>query len=701
MPCPPRWWDDELTHLFMPVCWDRGVRLPRYRGATRPRPVPGQVTKPDVHTEQLLSLLGTAIRVEPALLRAVRYILPVQADVGSEAMAWNHPQVHATPLALYYDRAAIAHYHAAFAAQPAALRQRVAQLLLAHHAHLSSAIGHEEALLLAETVPVATAEQAQEFLARLAQTLWQHPGADAAPVQDWARRLGRRQWTHAVLWQHNEPLQVAWAMTHRAALRAGTHLALPHGFDLARVSWVLTSDSHPRSYVLRQRGHLLYIEAAEQASEAEPEVMGSPLALLRAAAPYVQVTTAPAASAESTTYALGQGMPLAPDSTLYLRTDTQELIIDSMARPAWAESIGRDAQGLFVTWAWGQRRAYWVPPGRYPVVNSSGTPLGHVEIAAGYWEDAEEALALLHDGFRPPSWAMAYGVDDYGLYADWSVQGVVQRMRWIRPGEFQMGSPADEPERYDAETQHAVLLTRGFWLAATACTQALWQAVMRSNLSRFKGAERPVQQVGWQDVQGFLERLNALVSGGAFRLPTEAEWEYACRAGTTTPFWFGKQITPEQANYDGNYPYNNGPQAQYRQETVPVQALPCNGWGLYQMHGNVWEWCQDRYDNYATATAATPAVDPSGPAAGEFRVLRGGSWFYYGRYVRSASRLAGRPGSRDDNIGFRLARGQGVKQVGPEARVESREQGRPQVRSAGEEARRARRRTRRRRRKSS
>ena len=206
-----------------------------------------------------------------------------------------------------------------------------------------------------------------------------------------------------------------------------------------------------------------------------------------------------------------------------------------------------------------------------------------------------------------------------------------------------------------AETPHQVTLSQGFWLADTTCTQALWEAVLGENPSRFTGAERPVEQVSWEDAQRFLERLNTVLADGAFRLPTEAEWEYACRAGTTTPFWFGEQITSEQVNYDGNHPYAGGRRGVCRSETVPVQALPCNGWGLYQMHGNMWEWCQD----WSGAYASGPAIDPVGPDAGGHRVLRGGGWFSDGGHVRSAYRLAARPSPRYDDFGFRLARGQG------------------------------------------
>jgi formylglycine-generating enzyme required for sulfatase activity len=240
-----------------------------------------------------------------------------------------------------------------------------------------------------------------------------------------------------------------------------------------------------------------------------------------------------------------------------------------------------------------------------------------------------------------------------------------------------MGSPENEAERGGDETQHRVILTRGFWLADTACTQALWQAMMDDNTSqkethikatirslwqavvgdnpnRFKGKDRPVENVSWNKVQQFIERLNELMPDGGFRLPTEAEWEYACRAGTTTAFWFSDQITPEQVNYDGNYPYAGGQKGKYRAETVDVKSLPCNSWGLYQMHGNVWEWCQDWYGDYPSGTVK----DPTGPAKGGRRVLRGGSWIDFGGYVRSAYRYHDDPGDRNYYSGFRLARGQ-------------------------------------------
>jgi len=250
----------------------------------------------------------------------------------------------------------------------------------------------------------------------------------------------------------------------------------------------------------------------------------------------------------------------------------------------------------------------------------------------------------------PPAWAVAWGSDVFGLWAELALFGVVQRLRWIPPGEFWMGSPKEEPQRWkDEGPRHRVKLTAGYWLADTACTQGLWQAVMGNNPSDFKDdPELPVEQVSWDDLKPFLEKLTAL-AGQPAALPSEAEWEYACRAGTATPFWWGEALTTEDANYNGNHPYNEGEPGEYREKTLPVKSFRPNPWGLWQMHGNVWEWCRDSPRTYAEAVA----VDPEGPL-GESRALRGGSWFNFGRHLRAAHRLAYRPGNRDYNAGFRF-----------------------------------------------
>jgi formylglycine-generating enzyme required for sulfatase activity len=254
----------------------------------------------------------------------------------------------------------------------------------------------------------------------------------------------------------------------------------------------------------------------------------------------------------------------------------------------------------------------------------------------------------------PASWAQACGEDDIGWWMAFDYRGVIQRLRWIPSGSFMMGSPTGEPQRQQDETQHKIRLSRGYWLGETTVTQALWRAVMGKNPSHFNGDEHPVERVSWDDIQVFIDRLNGAGPDLRLRLPTEAEWEYACRAGTKTPFSFGNTISTDQANYDGNHaPYRNGSNGEYRGQTVEVESLRTNPWGLHQMHGNVWEWCQDWYGDYPSGLVQ----DPAGPPAGGERVLRGGSWFGNPRSLRSARRGYWQPGWCDDYTGFRLARG--------------------------------------------
>jgi formylglycine-generating enzyme required for sulfatase activity len=221
--------------------------------------------------------------------------------------------------------------------------------------------------------------------------------------------------------------------------------------------------------------------------------------------------------------------------------------------------------------------------------------------------------------------------------------GVSMRLIEIQPGRFMMGSPASEAGRNDDEPQHSVTITKAFWLGQTEVTQAQWQAVMGSNPSHSQGnPNHPVEQVSWNDAQEFCRRLSQK-TGLTFRLPTEAEWEYACRAGTTTAYSFGND-----AGRLGEYAWfkeNSGG------STKPVATRKPNAWGLHDMHGNVWEWCSDWYGEYPSGAA----TDPQGPRSGSGRVLRGGSWSRYSD-CRAANRNGNVPGSRNSLYGFRVAR---------------------------------------------
>jgi formylglycine-generating enzyme required for sulfatase activity len=277
---------------------------------------------------------------------------------------------------------------------------------------------------------------------------------------------------------------------------------------------------------------------------------------------------------------------------------------------------------------------------------------------------------------NPPAWASEWGQDEHGVFVAFTLGEVTQRLRWIPPGRFMMGSPDGEPGRLDREgPQHKVYITLGFWLADTPCTQALWEAVMGNNPSRFNSPRRPVERVSWNDVQTFLHTINAKIPGLDLCLPTEAQWEHACRAGTGTALYsggieiLGANNAPALdpiAWYGGNsgvgYELEEGsdssrwPEMQYpnrKSGTREVGKKKPNPWGLHDMLGNVLELCADGKRTYRADTV----IDPLGPMdAGAARVIRGGSWHDVARFCRCAFRYDDQPGDQYYDTGFRCAR---------------------------------------------
>ena len=209
----------------------------------------------------------------------------------------------------------------------------------------------------------------------------------------------------------------------------------------------------------------------------------------------------------------------------------------------------------------------------------------------------------------------------------------------IPAGKFVMGSPASEKGHRVNETQHEVTLTKPFYMGKHEVTQEQWDAVMINNRSFYRGPKLPVTSVSWENCQEFIKKLNAKTSGG-YRLPTEAEWEYSCRAGTTTAYSYGDSITKNDSNVEGL-------------STKVVGSYKPNTFGLYDMHGNVWEWCEDWKVDYPKEAV----IDPKGPEAGKNRVLRGGSFTGVGMHSRSANWFDNLPSTWNiDYLGFRLAK---------------------------------------------
>ncbi len=546
-------------------CPCRLARVWRLIPWERPRPRDPADT-PAMRAERLLRLVSPAFRIEPGLLRAARLLLPPdQADAGTEADVWQHPDLigrSAAGATLNPERAKSLRAEFAFQIK-SELRADFARLLRAWRGYLPEEIWFEELLNLPSTAQVAT-EVAQDLdCARAYFKEFAHSGGDSDVVMTgndlaWFSRVERRA---DLLWKDGQV-----------------------GGDLLCLSYTL-HEQDPRY-------------------QFPPDLKP---ALIR--------------------------RPDKPVSRLAVRQ-----------RGEMMEFIGSETR----------------PGGSYLADITTRNNLIRIEVADDrntFWQSGQ-----------PPPWADDWGTDEHGHWVTFSVtdpQGnkITQRMRWVEPGTFLMGSPETKLERWDDEgPQHQVTISQGFWLFDTACTQALWQAVMGSNPSGFKGNDRPVENVSWNDCQNFLKKLNERLPGLDLSLPTEAQWEYACRAGTTTPFSFGPNITPEQVNYNGNYPYVGGKKGEYRERTVPVASLPPNPWGLYEMHGNVLEWTQDHWhDNYRDApTDGSAWVSRE---AGADRVRRGGSWIDSARDVRAAYRLRYAPGARYDGLGFRCARVQ-VSQAG-------------------------------------
>lgn len=251
-------------------------------------------------------------------------------------------------------------------------------------------------------------------------------------------------------------------------------------------------------------------------------------------------------------------------------------------------------------------------------------------------------------------WSASFAGKESGDLRVIKIEGVPFRFRWAPPGSFMMGSPESEKDRWDIEDLHRVTLSSGFWMLETEVTQLMWASIMEDNPSAFEGANLPVECVSWEDCQKFVAKLNELgfaPAGARFALPTEAQWEYACRAGTTTPFPWGGVLNGDKANCDGSYPYGTDVEGKYLGKTAPVGSYSANPWGLFDMNGNVWEWCEDWYGDYPSSGS----TDPRGPATGSSRVLRGGSWFHYARHCRSAYRYSYGVHYRDSRFGFRFS----------------------------------------------
>ncbi len=600
--CPRGRWDTRLANLWSAVEWEQPRRTSRSFQ---------ELDEPALRDrcERLLVLLSFAARVEPALLRAIRRLLPAtDADVATEADVWHHPAMGAGfSKSVSLSAEARREFQPRFAALPDELKCRVVATLRAQRAGQPVERWLDEVLALdtAARLPEGALqpdemEAARSLWSRVAETL----GGALEPSRRVAAAL-KRYTVHAI---RNRQPKAVWGEASLAS----------HLWRAWSAAWDGEGDPPlPRGVY--------------------PEVWGeSGQSVRRWQLRQVGASLRPVLEA-------GQ---MAPGS------------------PVLEVESANDRLG------WRPRGAPLAAP--YPIEEEAELPL---PAATALRLETDRTSALIRRLERP-GWATAIGRDRFGLWTAFEVEGVEQRLRWIPPGRFWMGSPEGEAGRWEDEgPRHLVTLSRGYWLADTACTQQLWEVVMGENPSRFQSPSRPVEQVSWEDCQTFLATLNRRVEGLDVRLPTEAEWEYGCRSGTETATYAGDleirgahdaPVLDAIAWYGGNsgekFDLEDGvdssewPEKQYphrRAGTHPVAQKEANRWGLYDSLGNVEEWCSDWFGSYE----GEEVVDPQGPETGSGRVIRGGSWSARARGVRAAFRLRYGPSIRWNSLGFRLARG--------------------------------------------
>jgi formylglycine-generating enzyme required for sulfatase activity len=620
VPSPPGRWHSMSARSWNAIPWERG----RQRRAIGVR---GDSSVLQDRAERLLRLISPAALVQPGLLRALRLLLPPwQADASTEADVWSHADVRAadaTGLVLHPEAAD--RRRKEFAAEvDADLKTRVSQAIGQWHGALPKELLRAETLVWHALVPdIDTPGQLDDalgFAERLKQSLL--GGVGGPELSEALKRYGRMllRGMPAAIYPKVPGLQMVWA----ASFREMSGPTVPEGIDPSALYATLERAEAPRGWGMRQVGSELVCSLlpANGAWPSHIHGPGSPMAWFSAARNRVWITRG--GSRQQLLLHDGVSIPLPTgQAELELRTDRSVVQLKQWRREPWAAAAGRDR---------------------------------------------------------------------FGLWADADIKGVVQRFRWIPPGRFKMGSPRSEAGRWtDEAPQHVVTWTHGRWLADTPVTQALWQSVMGDNPCRFQSSDRPVENVSWHDCELFLNKLRRLMPKFEcrVRLPTEAEWEYACRAGTETTTWLGDLVIRGEndgplldtiAWYGGNcgveyeldqgHDTTNWPAKQYDHTmggSHPVGRRDPNPFAIYDMLGNVYEWCMDGWSMYAS----TDSTDPPALARTSFtRIVRGGSWNSNAAFIRAAHRHASLPGGRHGYVGFRLARGPAPgSEVEPGSRV--------------------------------
>ena len=655
VPQSSRWVDEWLANAMQVHCLQANANLRPLR-PHNPLVAPAPALRALPQVEQLLTLAACCVELQPNLLRALRLSAPgLRNEPGLEGLAWTaYPWVDRSHTSRQLSPEGIVALRPQFARLPESTQYRVWRLMQRAHQSRGRFVESAETLIWrAHARSQATTGKTHSRAAEAADLFEAYAnhakaGDAGASVAEYARDLLLRQGVDPQWMQRDSPLLA------RYLVAAGLDV-VPQGLapaDVVRARQATLGPAKRICQLVDAGGTLMLLPGANLLLPATvSRHIGVEVTELWVSSPGSPARVVRAADAPCVVSDLGcERLPLA------LLGDAEVLTLDLLTRPAWALDWARDNAGLYAT-----APTPWGKPARF-----DGQP---TLAGMGYVQREAPSPAPLRLALDPV----------FGIGATLSVGTTSQTFRYLPPSDFWMGSPEDEPGRDDDESpRHHVRLSQGFWLADTACTRALWQAVMGDNPSQFKGHDqRPVERVSFYDVQTFLSRLQALLPPGCQAvLPTEAQWEYACRAGSDTAFYTGATLSRDQANFDANSDTPLAPRGEASKGTVPVKSLPPTAWGLFERHGNVWEWCDDELRNYAdTAVADGVVLDPAGqrglgPEAR--RAVRGGSWIDHARAARSACRILNQRDDRDLDLGFRFAlrsTGPALAEPGPEGQV--------------------------------
>lgn len=622
LPCPRHRWDPAISSVWTCACWSEMAQPPSVDRGWSPQE--GKPGDDRAAFECLSDLAAPALRIEMPLLRALRRLLPPDLDHPGIEYDFFHACTRDLDAVVMSGEAAM-RARPGFRSLPFETRQRIVELLRRHHTDHAEIVRARETLVLeACGAPMSDKEckDARDLVQQACAALLRHLQAEDREA---ILRAGFANWQQCELESFTESTAEETAVIWRFLQELLEHP------ETARPAVIADQD-------------LLWLEG-----------------ILRKA--------------------------ISQEINWQLRHVGDNVRFES---PSTDDD---SVHGIH----------YGGPPVRFPARNQRleiirRSPEGYAkrdeDFNCGYRIRHERCVQeiemrtdlsiLRYDAIRPPDWVSRFGWDRFGLFADFEVGGVTFALRWIPPGEFQMGSSEDEPGRGNAEgPPHRVTIGQGFWMASTPVTQAQYAAITGQRPSRFKNAgdRAPVENVSWDDCRKFCDKLQVemiqldkraeqeLTAG----LPSEAQWEYACRAGTDSALYtgplaiLGENNGPELdaiawyggnsgVDYEGAHDSSAWPNKQYehrRAGTHPVATKQANPWGLYDMLGNVWEWCEDPWhDNYEGAPDdGTVWADN---AAEGYRVFRGGSWAFAARYCRCACRDWWHPGLRGGGSGFRF-----------------------------------------------